>query len=170
MKSTIGIPNPCSEDWSKMTPTDKGAYCGKCQFDVIDFTNMTPEEIRVTLQLNAGKKTCGHISKTQMDMVNTNYHVWENQAPKVLRSKFLYACLMVFGMSLFTGCESPDDGHKVGDIEQPVGMIDDVGMIEEDTAATCDGTAVCDDGDVIDGMMVEDLGEIEMIEEDLPEE
>lgn len=169
MKSTIGIPNPCSEDWNKMTPTDRGAYCGKCQFDVIDFTNMDPEEIRETLKLNAGKKTCGHISKTQMEMVNTNYHVWENQTPKVFRSKFLYACLMVFGMTLFTGCESNETTYEVGDVEQPVGMVEDVGMIEEDTTASCDGTNICDDGDVIDGMMVEDLGEIEMIEEN-PEE
>lgn len=164
MKSTIGIPNPCSEDWNKMTPTDKGAYCGKCQFDVIDFTQMTPEDIRDTLKENAGKKTCGHISKTQMEMVNTNYHLWDNQPPKVLRSKFLYACLMVFGMALFTGCETTGPGHEVGDIEM------DVGMVEEDTTASCDGTANCEDGDIVDGMMVEDLGEIEMIEEDLPEE
>lgn len=164
MKSTIGIPNPCSEDWSKMTPTDKGAYCGKCQFDVIDFTSMTPEEIRETLKVNSGKKTCGHISKTQIEIVNTNYHLWDNQPPKVLRSKFLYACLMVFGMALFTGCETTGPGHEVGDIEM------DVGTIEEDTTASCDGAANCEDGDIVDGMMVEDLGEIEMIEEDTTEE
>lgn len=170
MKSTIGIPDPCSEDWNKMTPTDKGAYCGKCQFDVIDFTQMSPEQIRETLKENSGKKTCGHISKTQMDLVNTNYHLWDNQPPKVLRSKFLYACLIVFGMTLFTGCESNSHEYEVGDIEQPVGMIDDVGMIEEDTLGSCDGDAVCETGDVVDGMMVEDLGEIEMIEEEDIEE
>ena len=160
MKSTIGIPSPCAEDWSKMTPTQKGAYCGKCQFDVTDFTKMSPEEIRDTLKMNAGKKTCGHISKTQIDLVNTNYHVWENQPPSVFRSKFLYACLMVFGMSLFTGCQSNADDLTVGELEQ------EVGMLEEDTTTSCDGTYVCEDGDLIDGMMVEDLGEIEMFEED----
>jgi len=178
MKTSVSIPNPCSEDWNKMTPTDRGAFCGKCQFDVIDFTGKQPEEIRSILKENAGQKTCGHIAKSQLDMVNTNYHLWENQPPRVLRSKFLYACLMVFGFTLFTGCETmTGDHHEVGDMEQPVGMIEDVGMIEEDTTlweddstANCTTSNTCDDGVVIDGMMEMVEGEIEMIEEDIPEE
>ena len=170
MKSKISIPSPCSEDWNKMTPTAKGAYCDKCQFDVIDFTNKDPEDIRAILKENAGKKTCAHISKTQLELVNSDYHLWENQPVPVFRSKFLYACLMVFGMTLFTGCEGFTEEHEVGDIEQPVGMIEDVGMVEEDTTASCDVNTICDSGDVVDGMMVEELGEIEMIEDESPEE
>ena len=61
MKTKINIPVPCTEDWNKMTPTDKGAYCDKCAFEVIDFTNQTPEEIKATLKSRMGQKTCGHI-------------------------------------------------------------------------------------------------------------
>ena len=57
MRTIIGIPIPCSEDWKKMEPTEQGAYCGKCQFDVIDFTAKQPEEIRAILKLRSGQKT-----------------------------------------------------------------------------------------------------------------
>ncbi|MBD3636728.1 MAG: hypothetical protein HUJ25_05245 [Crocinitomicaceae bacterium] len=146
METKISIPSPCSEDWNKMTPTKKGAYCDKCAFEVIDFTEQTPEEIRATLKSRIGSKTCAHISKTQLEMVNTNFHVWENQPVSIFRSKFLYACLMVFGFSLFTGC-----GSSAADEEEKVGMVEefevgDVEYIEEDTTVQCDD-------DLIDGMM-----------------
>jgi hypothetical protein len=34
----ISIKEPCHEDWSKMTATEKGAFCQKCALEVIDFT------------------------------------------------------------------------------------------------------------------------------------
>lgn len=153
-RPNIDIPKPCSEDWSKMTPTDKGAFCDKCAFEVIDFTSQSPEEIKQTLKLRMGQRTCGHISKTQIDMVNTNYHIWDNQSLSVFRSKFLYACLMVFGMALFTGCEFINGGEpEVGEVEHI-----DVGMIEEDTSASCGD-------DLIDGEF-EIAGEIEYLQGD----
>lgn len=172
MKTSFNIPNPCSEDWSKMTPTQKGAYCDKCQFEVIDFTAMEPEQIKATLKAQAGKKTCGHVSKVQLEMVNTDYHLWENQAVPVFRSKFLYACLMVFGFTLFTSCgDGHENEHDLGEIE-PVGMIEDVGMVTQDTlgddtVSYHQDTIGCDiiEGDIIDGMVDYDLGEIEPIEE-----
>jgi len=171
MKTAFNIPNPCSEDWSKMTPTEKGAYCDKCQFEVIDFTAMEPEEIKATLKAQAGKKTCGHVSKVQLEMVNSDYHLWENQTVSIFRSKFLYACLMVFGFTLFTSCgDGHGNEHDLGEIE-PVGMIEDVGTITEDTiigdTIVFDDSMGCDviEGDIIDGMVDFDLGEIEAIEE-----
>ncbi|NOQ72590.1 MAG: hypothetical protein GQ574_11340 [Crocinitomix sp.] len=150
MKTNIGISSPCSEDWNKMEPTERGAYCGKCQFDVIDFTAKQPEEIREILKLRSGEKTCGHISTVQMDMVNTNYHLWNNQPLSIFRSKFLYACMMAFGLALFTGCESS------GEEQHDVGMIDVVGMFEEDTADYYEDDMDADTGNVIvDGMMEE---------------
>jgi hypothetical protein len=164
MKSIINIPNPCSEDWTKMTPTTKGAFCGACQFEVTDFTNKDPEEIRAILKANAGKKTCGHISKVQLEMVNSDYHLWDNQPVPVFRSKFLYACLIVFGMALFTGCSDYSQEYEVGEVA-PIDQVQDVGMIEEDTTASCNGDDIMFNGDVVDGMMVEELGEISIEEE-----
>ncbi|MBN4072576.1 hypothetical protein JYT74_00920 [Crocinitomix catalasitica] len=42
----VSIPDPCHEDWDKMTPTEKGTFCGKCQIDVIDFTTKSSHEVK----------------------------------------------------------------------------------------------------------------------------
>ncbi|MFT5824449.1 MAG: hypothetical protein ACI8ZM_005717 [Crocinitomix sp.] len=154
MKTNIGIPSPCSEDWKKMQPTDRGAYCGKCQIDVIDFSAKQPEEIREILEQRSGQKTCAHISNVQMDMVNTNYHLWNNQPLSIFRSKFLYACMLAFGFTLFTGCESPFGGDVVGELVED----HDVGMVAEDTTTYYGDGMDADTGQVlIDGLMEEIL-------------
>ena len=142
----IVMPEPCSEDWSKMTPTEKGAFCQKCAIDVYDFTGKSNEEIRETLTLKIGKKTCGHLTKGQMATINSDYHLWETQSVPTFRSKFLYACLMVFGMGLFSGCEYlGEEEHEVGDIGYEE-IVDGGMMIEEDdTLSNCE---VMDNGEL----------------------
>lgn len=159
----ITIPSPCSENWNEMTPTEKGAFCQKCSLEVIDFTQKTPEEIRETLTLNLGQRVCGHVSKVQLELVNTNFHVWENQPVHVFQSKFLYACVLVFGMTLFTGCspEPLENGdteieHVEGGIEIIQGDVD-----VTDSSANCANQddvlmgepMVTDDDILIDGLM-----------------
>jgi hypothetical protein len=62
---TIRIPEPCHEDWQKMTQTEKGKFCGICTKEVIDFTSKTDEDI-VTILSNS-KNTCGKFKKTQLN-------------------------------------------------------------------------------------------------------
>ncbi|MEO9531435.1 MAG: T9SS type A sorting domain-containing protein [Crocinitomicaceae bacterium] len=100
----ISIPEPCHENWADFTPTEKGAFCGSCQTDVVDFSNKTPFEVKSILAENAGKHMCGRFRKSQLEELNHEYVEWEGQSTTIFRSKFLYACLVVFGMSLFTGC------------------------------------------------------------------
>lgn len=153
MQTKIQIPTPCSEDWNKMTPTDKGAFCDKCAFEVIDFTSMSSIEIRETLQARSGSKTCAHISKTQLEVVNSDYHLWKNQSSSTFRSKFLYACIMVFGMGLFTAC-TPNTEYIEGEIEMPVGMVEEEPLLGD--------TISCDV--LVDGMM-DVTGEFEELPE-----
>jgi hypothetical protein len=157
----LSIPVPCHEDWNEMTPTQKGAFCQKCQVDVMDFTDKSNEEIKAFFQANHGKKTCGHIRQSQLTRFNHNYANWENQSQQTFWSKFLWACLIVFGMTLFTGCESfQDEPIDVGEMEY---VHDDSSAYcnsniptAEDSLANC-GTGNFDSvvkGDVIiDGMM-----------------
>lgn len=121
--SKITIPEPCHENWAEFTPTEKGAFCGSCQIDVIDFSNKSPIEIKSILKENAGKHLCGRFKKTQLVELNDDFFAWQNQSAKSLQSKFLYACLVVFGMTLFTGCES--NQHVVGEMyyEAPIEQI-----------------------------------------------
>ena len=155
MKKVI-LPKPCSENWNEMTPTEKGAYCQKCQLEVMDFTQKSNDQIREILIANQGKRTCGHISKTQLDSINIDYSFWEKPTILSIRSRLLYACVMVFGMTLFTGCEFMDEPHDVGEIE----MVDGGMMIEDDTTSSCDNSNNLVDGE----MMLE--GEI-MMEDDV---
>ena len=103
--SSISIPEPCHENWADFTPTQKGAFCGSCQIDVVDFSNKTPDEIKAILKENAGKHMCGRFRKSQLNELNNEFYQWENQSVRSFQSKFLYACLIVFGMTLFTSCD-----------------------------------------------------------------
>lgn len=67
MKKTINISvaDPCHEDWSKMTPTEKGRHCTSCEKEVVDFTQKSDEEL-FTLIKN-GASLCGRFKSTQLD-------------------------------------------------------------------------------------------------------
>lgn len=100
----VDIAEPCHENWNQMSPTEKGAFCGKCQIDVVDFSNKTALEVKQILHDNIGKHLCGRFKKLQLEELNSDYLVWENQSTQTFQSKFLLACVLVFGMTLFSSC------------------------------------------------------------------
>jgi len=104
----ISIDKPCSENWGAMTPSQQGAFCGKCQIDVVDFSNKSSLEVKLILQENVGKHMCGRFKKTQLDTINLEYTNWETQSLRTFQSKFVYALVVVFGMTLFS-CNGPDN-------------------------------------------------------------
>ncbi|GER60892.1 hypothetical protein ULMA_30000 [Patiriisocius marinus] len=61
----ISIPEPCHEDWAKMTPTQKGRHCASCEKEVTDFTQKTDEEL-VKLLSNSGN-SCGRFKESQIN-------------------------------------------------------------------------------------------------------
>ncbi|WP_111682943.1 carboxypeptidase-like regulatory domain-containing protein [Winogradskyella tangerina] len=61
----IEIPEPCHEDWSKMTLEEQGRHCTKCQTTVVDFTNKSDEEI-VNILAN-GAHHCGRFKADQLN-------------------------------------------------------------------------------------------------------
>jgi hypothetical protein len=64
----LSIPNPCSENWNKMTPQEKGRFCDTCQKCVVDFTAMTDAAVLDYFNKNNGK-ICGRFDKRQLDRV-----------------------------------------------------------------------------------------------------
>ena len=62
---TICIPEPCHEDWNKMTPTDKGKFCSECTKEVFDFTKVTDEELVKRVANN--EKVCGRFNSSQLN-------------------------------------------------------------------------------------------------------
>lgn len=102
----IFLPNPCREDFSKMTPNEQGAFCKRCCKAVLDLTSKTTEEI-IGIISSAGK-VCGRVRKDQLSPARVP--VGGNWGR--LRA-FACALLLVFGSALFTAC---GQDHKVGEV------------------------------------------------------
>lgn len=64
-KIQISIPKPCSEDWSKMTPTERGRFCAMCTKEVVDFTKMNTNETIYVLEKTPN--LCGRFYAKQLD-------------------------------------------------------------------------------------------------------
>ncbi len=121
----VNIPDPCNENWAEMSPTQRGAFCQKCAVDVIDFSNKNAQEIKETLKANIGKHMCGRFTNTQLADLSHSYQVWENQSTRTFQSKFLWACMLAFGMTLFTGCENSIAQNENINIDQISLAIED---------------------------------------------
>lgn len=65
MRYILKIPNPCEQDWAKMTPTEKGMFCNTCKKEVFDLTNFSNYQLAKRLDTN--KNICGRFKKTQID-------------------------------------------------------------------------------------------------------
>lgn len=62
----IHIPDPCHEDWSKMTQEDKGKFCHVCSKTVVDFSNQSEEQINQYVLANSHQRICGRFKKEQL--------------------------------------------------------------------------------------------------------
>jgi hypothetical protein len=66
-KITLSIPEPCHEDWNRMTPSQQGRFCGSCQKDVIDFTAMTDDELFRFFATKKSTNVCGRTLAYQLN-------------------------------------------------------------------------------------------------------
>jgi hypothetical protein len=109
----LSIPEPCHEDWNEMIPREKGAFCGVCSKTVVDFTNLSDEEVKNYFLTHRGQKTCGRFKNEQLtttynsltDLLSGNIPYWK---------KFLAIVIILFG-SFLTGCEQPTKGKVAVD-------------------------------------------------------
>ena len=65
MKYTIKIPNPCNENWSKMTSTERGMFCSNCKKEVINYQYYSNKQLLKNLK--DSKEICGRFSLNQID-------------------------------------------------------------------------------------------------------
>src|SRR5688572_20427072 len=95
MKKTpvsINIAKPCHEDWDRMTPTDRGKFCGSCQKNVTDFSTMTDNEILQFLNEHTGS-LCGQLRGSQLNRAIVNTRL----SGKSYHLNTIFAALMVAG-------------------------------------------------------------------------
>ena len=66
-KFQLQIPEPCHEDWSKMTPVEQGRFCGSCQKAVVDFTGMSDMQLVAFFKKQSTGSVCGRFYNDQLD-------------------------------------------------------------------------------------------------------
>lgn len=126
----VTIPQPCHEDWNKMTPKEKGRYCDACEKVVVDMTKLTDHEIFNLV--DSGSKICGRFRNDQLD------RPMEARTPlRFKKSHWAIAASLLVGLSFLASCESNNEKeHVVGDVA-PV-ELDSKG-ITGDTLKSCGG-------------------------------
>jgi CarboxypepD_reg-like domain len=67
-KFQLNIPSPCHEKWEEFKPTSSGGFCGSCQKNVIDFSNMSESVLMAYFRdLPAQEKhLCGRFREDQL--------------------------------------------------------------------------------------------------------
>lgn len=66
-KIQLSIPVPCHEDWDKMSPVEKGKFCGSCQKQVVDFTRMSDREVALFFKKPSTGSVCGRFMTDQLN-------------------------------------------------------------------------------------------------------
>ena len=66
-KLQLTIAEPCHENWDGMTPVEKGKFCGSCQKQVIDFSNMSDRQVAEFFKKPSTGSVCGRFMTDQLD-------------------------------------------------------------------------------------------------------
>ncbi|MBL7717613.1 MAG: carboxypeptidase regulatory-like domain-containing protein [Flavipsychrobacter sp.] len=61
----LTIPEPCGQDWNKMTPCAQGKFCGQCSKEVIDFSSWSDAAL-YRFFAEGPEHVCGRFSQAQL--------------------------------------------------------------------------------------------------------
>ncbi|MFI1771130.1 energy transducer TonB [Thalassobellus citreus] len=114
---SISIPEPCHEDWNKMTPKDKGRFCNSCVKTVVDFTKMNTYEIQDFINDNKNNRICGHFKQSQLDSINIYIPSKFLEQRQNFHKTFLLALLIVMGTTLMNCTNKKGNKQKIDSIE-----------------------------------------------------
>tara|TARA_R110002111_G_scaffold42337_3_gene77944 strand:- start:15820 stop:16743 length:924 start_codon:yes stop_codon:yes gene_type:complete len=114
---SISIPKPCHEDWSKMSPNEKGRFCQSCSKSVIDFTEMPQQSIEEYLNNNGDKRICGRFKVSQLDQIRIEIpqHIFQKRMS--FHKFFLLALLIAMGTSLLSCSDENGNTKKIDAVE-----------------------------------------------------
>lgn len=114
---SISIPKPCHEDWSKMSPNEKGRFCQSCSKSVIDFTDMPQQTIEQYLNNNGDKRICGRFKMSQLDQIRIEIpqHIFQKQMS--FHKFFLLALLIAMGTSLLSCSDENGNTKKIDTVK-----------------------------------------------------
>jgi hypothetical protein len=115
------IPKPCTEKWDNMQKTQEGKLCDLCSKEVIDFTDWTDSEIIQyfeNIPTNIKGKTCGRLSKQQVERINQLLQNHASPKPNLWRI-FAWA----FSVSAFSSIVTLQNLNAAEKIENPQILI-----------------------------------------------
>ncbi|MES2575039.1 MAG: hypothetical protein V4572_08850 [Bacteroidota bacterium] len=108
-KFKVSIPQPCHEDWNKMTPDETGRFCSVCTKGVVDFTHKNSTEIQEYLIQNKGQKVCGRFRNEQINKFDIQIPQSVLTQRRSFHKAFLLALFVVMGSTLFS-CKNHNNG------------------------------------------------------------
>lgn len=117
MKQKITIPEPCHENWDKMTPKGNGRFCMSCSKTVIDFTTMLPDEVQHFFIQNQSKNICGRFKKSQLDSITIQIPNQVLYTQMHYSKMFLLALFIAMGTTLFSCQDKNGNKQKIDKVE-----------------------------------------------------
>ena len=66
-KIQLSIAEPCHENWDGMSPVEKGKFCGSCQKQVVDFSNMSDRQVAEFFKKPSTGSVCGRFMSDQLE-------------------------------------------------------------------------------------------------------
>jgi hypothetical protein len=99
--SSYHIPEPCHEDWERMTPTERGRHCASCDKVVVDLSACSPTEARAMLDEAAQRATGAELGLCARVRVDRRRRVLLGRARRYVLSNGL-AALLAWGVA---GCD-----------------------------------------------------------------
>lgn len=114
-KYKISIPEPCQENWDKMTPKDNGRFCMSCTKTVVDFTEMLPEEIQQYFILN--KNFCGRFRNAQLESIIIQIPDRVLYSQTQYHKIFLLALFITMGTTLFSCTNKKGEKQKIDKVQ-----------------------------------------------------
>ncbi|MEA9413279.1 hypothetical protein [Flavobacterium sp. PL02] len=116
-KHKISIPEPCHENWDKMTPAENGRFCISCSKTVVDFTRMLPDEVQHFFIANKNKSVCGRFKNSQLENVTIQIPTEVLYKQTQYHKMFLLALFIAMGTTLFSCQDKNGDKQKIDKIE-----------------------------------------------------
>lgn len=131
----ISIPEPCSEDWNKMTPNGNGRFCMSCSKTVVDFTSMLPEEIQHYFIQNKNEEVCGRFKQSQLDSITIQIPDCVLYSQKSYHKMFLLALFIAMGTTLFSCADKEGNKKKIDQIE----IVENSSLNQDEDVSSCYG-------------------------------
>lgn len=116
-KYRLTIPEPCTENWDKMTPKENGRFCLSCSKTVVDFTSMLPNEVQHFFIQNQNQNICGRFKNEQLETITIQIPSQVLYSQIYYHKMFLLALFIAMGTTLFSCQDKNGNKNKIDKIE-----------------------------------------------------